>query len=229
MIYLLISLEAVFIFTSYFGKIGLVSFIPALVYLALALTDVKMLNKKLSILVLITSIGVAVPRIFLRVGELQDEHRNRLLAEQDRYYATNERKATIQDCNKYTDWDTKGKRDCMESNRSRIEEADDHNKNLKYKFESDTKNKISLQDLAELLLFGTISITLPSAILLILFGRYEKRDKEVSTEKEMKDHKPDPKEEALRMYREGNYTIKEIVDATGVSKSTLYRILENEK
>lgn len=229
MIYLLISLEAIFIFTSYFGKIGLVAFIPSLVYLALALTDVKMLNKKLSILVLITSIGVSIPRVFLRVGEIQDDNRVRLFAEQDRYYSYNERKAVIQDCNSYTDWDTKGKRDCMDGNRARIEEVEAYNKNLKYKFDSTFKNKVSLQDLAELILFGTISITLPSAILLIIFGRYDKRDREASTAKEMLEHQPDPKEEALRMYKENTYTIKQIVDTTGVSKSTLYRILDDRK
>jgi len=231
MIYLLIELEAVFIFSSYWDELGIVSFIPALVYLVMALTDVNMLNKKLSILVLITSIGIAVPRIFLMVGERYDNTADKVFRENVQSYDRNKYEANKQDClTLYPIWRVDDRRRCNEDNKSELEKARIHNEPLKNKIEDDKKrNPLTLQDLAIIILFATISITLPSAIILILFGRYEKRDKEVIVKKEMENHKPDPKEEAIRMYREGTYTIKEIVDATGISKSTLYRVLENEK
>lgn len=231
MIYLLIALETVFIFSSYWDELGMVSSIPALVYLAMALTDVKMLNKKLSTLVLITSIGIAVPRIFLMVGERHDNTADRILRENIQSYDRNKYDASKQDCiSLYPIWRVDDRRKCNEDNKVELEKARIHNEPLKNKIEDDRrKNALSLQDLAVIILFSTISITLPSAIILILFGRYEKREKEITVKKEMEEHKPDPKEEALRMYNEGNYTVKQIVDTTGISKSTLYRILEGKK
>ena len=231
MIYLLIALETVFIFSSYWDELGMVSSIPAFVYLAMALTDVKMLNKKLSILVLITSIGIAVPRVFLMVGERHDNTADRVFRENIQSYDRNKYEANKQDCiAMFPIWRVDDRRKCNEDNKIELEKARIHNEPLKTKIEDDKKrNPLTLQDLAVIILFGTISVTLPSAIILILFGRYEKRDKEITVKREMEEHKPDPKEEAVRMYREGNYTVKEIVDATGISKSTLYRILENNK
>lgn len=231
MIYLLIALETIFIFSSYWDELGMISSIPALVYLTMALTDVKMLNKKLSILVLITSIGIAVPRIFLMVGERQDNTADRILRENIQSYDRNRYDANKQDCvNLYPIWRVDDRRKCNEDNKIELEKARIHNEPFKTKIEDDKKKvNISLQDLAIIILFSTISVTLPSAIILILFGRYEKREKEVTVKKEMDEHKPEPKEEAIRMYREGSYTVKQIVDTTGISKSTLYRILESEK
>ncbi len=168
-LYALIFLEAGFIYYSYMDTLGIVGTIfPSAFYVLIALVDIYSTSRKYAILVLLTTIGIAFPRVLIKIEDLNEKVLNKQIVE---IKAKNpEFSPILQDCNLLVQWDLEGRNSCMKSNKLQMEKANEHN----FKITSDTQTvlqnaKIGAKEYAEIILFAIISICLPLAIFILLY------------------------------------------------------------
>lgn len=169
LLYALIFLEAGFIYYSYMDTLGVTgTLFPAFFYILIALVDIYSSSRKYAILVLLTTIGIAFPRVLIKVEELNERVLNKQVEELK--IKNPEFSPVLQDCGLLVAWDLEGRNTCMKANKQLLEKANEHN----FKIKSETqlemqKVKIGAKEYAELSLYGIISICLPLSIFILLF------------------------------------------------------------
>jgi len=169
LLYSLIFLESGFIYYSYMDTLGLSgTLFPAIFYILIALVDIHSTSRKYAILVLITTIGIAVPRVLIKIEDLNE----RVFTKQVESIKSRnpEFNPILQDCNLLVQWDLEGRNSCMKSNKMQMEKANEHNFKVKSEANMELQSvRIGVREYAEILLFSIISVCLPLAIFILLY------------------------------------------------------------
>lgn len=159
---------------------------PSAFYVLIALVDIYSTSRKYAILVLLTTIGIAFPRVLIKVEDLNEKVLNKQIVE---IKAKNpEFNPILQDCNLLVPWDLEGRNSCMKANNLQMEKANEHN----FKIKSDTQtvlqnSKIGAKEYAEIILFAIISICLPLAIFILLYDTKTVTMQNVTVNEEKRD------------------------------------------
>lgn len=168
LLYSLVFLETGFIFYSYFGLIGWGTSFPSIFYLLLALVDINSISRKFAILVLLTTFGISVPRILIKMDDVNEkkiEKELSLIKEVAPDYIP-----ILQNCNELVSWDMAGRNACLQRNSEETKRANEIAlKNMDNKKQIVNNAKVGNKEIAELILFVTISFCLPFGIFVLLF------------------------------------------------------------
>jgi hypothetical protein len=149
-----------------FGLSG--TLFPAIFYILIALVDIHSTSRKYAILVLLTTIGIAVPRVLIKVEDMNE----RVFTKQIESIKSRnpEFNPILQDCNLLVQWDLEGRNSCMKSNKLQMEKANEHNFKIQTETHSELQSvRIGVREYAEILLFSIISVCLPLAIFILLY------------------------------------------------------------
>jgi hypothetical protein len=234
-LYVLISLEAIYVVSVYFPIYGIQGIIAGLIYGSIAIVHIYAPSKKLSTVVLIISIGIAIPRLLVTIENRIDDRRKEAIANITVEEGSEEEpiKPIFSDCSKLPNWEGAKIRDCQlnnDTNQSNyLSRVDEHRRTLKDYAELKSLTKISipltLSDYGSMIMFMILSGSLPTVIYLLLLESseiaaipeaHERRKKEQSIVKE-----------AVSLYF-NNVPVKEILDKYEgqLSKTTLYKYLK---
>lgn len=237
-LYVLISLESIYIGSVYVPVYGIQGVIAALIYASIAVVHIYAPSKRLSFVVLLISIGIAIPRLLLTIEHRIDERRSQALVsiqlEEGRELAPE--KPTLNECSKLPSWEGARMKDCQDQNNKlqseHLERISEHKANLREYQEQRTNLKTSvpltLSDYGSMIMFMILSGSLPAVIYLLLVESSElgsvpevtsTREKEKDLMKEALDlyYNNVPVVEILRQY-EGQF-----------SRTTFYKYLKAKK
>lgn len=175
----LIGAEFLFIIVSYYSEIGYLAFLPATVYSVLAVADINSKNKNLSWLVVLVTLGIAIPRLMIQYHNIETKNIKILVENKTRSVPLPpEYKPIIQDCKDPSLTQEYQLRACINNNR--IENA------KKYKSDQERHNaeaslfgeigklenekiNIPLHDYGLFFLYICLSVSMPMAVLILLY------------------------------------------------------------
>ena len=167
LLYSLVFLETGFIFYSYYGMIGLGTSFPAMFYFLMSLVDINSTSRKFTLLVLLTTIGISIPRILVKMDDVNEkkiEKELSLVKEIAPEYIP-----ILQNCNDLVAWDMQGRNNCLQRNSEETKKANEIQiKNMEKKKSVVQNSVIGNREIAELILFVTISFCLPLGIFVLL-------------------------------------------------------------
>ncbi len=180
MLQILIALEALFIVSAYWNKIGFAVLIPAGVYCALAIADWK-LNQdrkdlRFSFLVLIVSIGISVPRLFFQYEELRDKRAGEIIQKKGNQILPPEYIPAIQDCKLIAYWEPAKTEKCQNENRAEQKKQNDSimaRTRAQMSSQEETQDEaenvnITVSDWGLFFLYMCLSVSLPAGIYLLI-------------------------------------------------------------
>lgn len=239
-LYILISLESIYIGSVYVPVYGIQGIIAGLIYSAIAIVHIYSPTKKLSSVVLIISIGIAVPRLLLTIENRIDDRRKEALAfiVQEESKISEPIKPTYSDCSRLPAWEGQKIKECQESN-NKTQEAyflkiESYNIILNDYSEQRIILKksipLTLSDYGSMIMFLILSGSLPAVIFLLLMESSELAGIPEHTGKpNRKEVSSDIIREALILYNK-NTPIKKILDIYSgqISRATLYKYIKKK-
>lgn len=237
-LYILISLESIYIGSVYVPVYGIQGIIAGLIYACIAVVHIYAPSKKLSSVVLLISIGIAIPRLLLTIENRIEERRSEALAiiQLEESKELPPEKPTLNECSKLPAWEGARMKDCQDQNNKlqseHLERLVEHKASLKEYQEQRTNLKTSvpltLSDYGSLLMFMILSGSLPLVIYLLLVESKELAALPEPTTTRAKE--ADIMNEALELY----YNKVPVVDILNrykgqFSKTTFYKYVKQGK
>lgn len=235
-LYVLISLEAIYIAIVYYPVYGIQGIIAGLIYSCIAVVHIYSPGKKLSNVVLAISIGIAIPRLLLTIENRIDERRREvvLFLDQEQARELPPEKPILNDCSKLPSWEGAKIKDCQEVNSKTqadyIERFEQHKRTLRdyqeQRLTIKTSIPLTLSDYGGMLMFMILSASLPMVIYLLLIesGQFTIDVESYNT----RTIETDIINEAIELYN-NNIPVKVILKKFNgqLSKTTFYKYLKN--
>ena len=237
-LYLLISLEAIYIGSVYVPVYGIQGIIAALIYASIAVVHIYAPSKRLSFVVLLISIGIAIPRLLLTIENRIDERRSQALVSIQLEEGKEQppEKPTLNDCSRLPAWEGGKIANCQEQNNKlqseHLERIGTHKANLREYQEQRTNLKTSvpltLSDYGSMIMFMILSGSLPAVIYLLLVESSELGSLPEPTSTRAKEK--DLMQEALELYYKKVPVVEILKQYEGqFSKTTFYKHLKAKK
>lgn len=237
-LYVLISLEAIYIGSVYVPVYGIQGIIAALIYASIAVVHIYAPSKRLSFVVLLISIGIAIPRLLLTIENRIDERRSQafISIQLEEGKELQPEKPILNDCSKLPNWEGAKIANCQEQNNKlqseHIERLSTHKANLREYQEQRTNLKTSvpltLSDYGSMIMFMILSGSLPAVIYLLLVESSELGSLPEPTSTRAKEK--DLMEEALELYYKKVPVVEILKQYEGqFSKTTFYKHLKAKK
>lgn len=234
----LIAIEAGFILVSYFSELKWTALVPAIVYVSLAIADSIAKDRRFSVLVVMLSIAIAIPRIFIKYSELIQLSGSKNSESVEKTVIPPEYIPALQNCQLIPSWDSNGIKTCENSNKIENQKKQERldkifllqSKIQKKTSEIRAKTELSITDVGMLILFIVLSISIPSGIFFLMHPAENEDSRFVKSLSGLDDM------EKVRLlmdrgweWRQSARTDRVIEDHIKISRATYYRRLRKSE